>query len=140
MSTLVPNQHIRCSDIVPVTVLGVQRPTAKLAKLVQHKEASSSQMQEGTELAAGLREAVRPYFLRREKKGTVMVKVQDRAAAQGAEVVASSAPPMPPKNEVIVWLSLHPFQRVLYMVRVAHYRIYGCSLAVVYTATMIWIC
>lgn len=85
---------------------------------MQHKEASGTEMQEGTELAASLRETVRPYFLRREKKGTAMVKVQDRAAAQGAAEVGGSAPPMPPKNEVIVWLSLHPFQRVLYMVRV----------------------
>jgi hypothetical protein len=88
------------------------------AVFMQARDAESYRVQQAADLAATLREKVKPFFLRREKSSTEMVKVSEQLAAGAAAggTAGSSAPPMPQKDDFIVWLRLHPFQRVLYTV------------------------
>ena len=71
-------------------------------------------------MAAALRKKIDPFFLRREKASTTFVTVAEAAKleAVGPSKGQQAAPAHLPgkKQDFIVWLSLHPFQRQLYTV------------------------
>lgn len=90
------------------------------APLIQDKDAGASTVAHGNQIAASLRKITDPFFLRREKSSISFTTVAD-AAQQESETGADGKAPAAggltaKKQDFIVWLSLHPFQRQLYTV------------------------
>jgi hypothetical protein len=84
----------------------------------QDRNASPEVVAHGSRLAEEMREVIRPHFLRREKGSTTMIKVSEtrQVESQGQEGQAPGASErsLPPKTDLIIWLSLHEFQKALY--------------------------
>eukprot|EP00891_Asterochloris_glomerata_P006698 jgi/Astpho2/6698/gw1.00101.139.1_t len=88
------------------------------------KHAGTREREQAASKAAALRSIITPYFLRREKK-EVLQGIDRRAAVpcsmrptSAPPVQGSRQPPAPPgmghKNDLILWLTLHPLQQRVY--------------------------
>ncbi|GAB4822407.1 hypothetical protein N2152v2_009453 [Parachlorella kessleri] len=85
------------------------------------KHATQGERERGAVAAAQLRQAIAPFFLRREKKDVFRTSSSEEAVASSntqpeAAITTGAAKPakMGRKNDFIVWLRLKPMQRKVY--------------------------
>ena len=78
------------------------------------KDSSQFEKQLGSKLGEELRNMIKPFFLRREKKNTVMKKNNLTLQIQGVQKEAVRHQKLPVKHEIVLWLPLNSFHLHVY--------------------------